>query len=228
MRVGLTGVRNAMLAVPVAVVTLVLSGPACANATALGKVSSPTSTPPGDRIVVDVKTVNGSGCPAGTATVTPFSDNTGFRVTYRSYRVRVGGGGTIVDSRKNCQLGLQVHVPQGFTFAIAEAEYGGRAHLADGVSGLERANYYFQGSPDNNYVDHPFDGPINGPWRTTDITPVEALVFAPCGVSRILNVNTELRLTVGTSDPRIVSFMSMTSTEGNIDTIYHFAWRNCP
>jgi hypothetical protein len=227
MRVGLTGVRNAMVAVPVAVLTLILSGPACAHATTLGNVSSPTSAPPGDRITVDVKTVNGSGCPAGTATVTPFSDNTGFRVTYRNYRVRVGGGSTIVDSRKNCQLGLEVHVPQGFTFAIAEAEYGGRAHLDDGVSGLERANYYFQGSPDNNYVDHSFDGPFNGPWHSVDVTPVAALVFAPCGVSRILNVNTELRVKADSSAPKAVSYMSMTSTEGNIDTLYHFAWRDC-
>jgi Domain of unknown function (DUF4360) len=227
MRVGLTGARNAMFAVFVAALTLVLSGPAGARAPSPENVDAPTMTPRRERITIDVKTVNGSGCPAGTATVTVSHDNTGFHVAYHSFRARIGGSSTVVDARKNCQLGLLVHVPQGFTYAIAEANYGGRAHLADGVSGLERANYYFQGSPDNNYVDHPFDGPFNGPWRTTDKTPVAELVFAPCGVSRILNVNTELRLKADTADPR-PSFMSMTSTDGNIETIYHFAWKTCP
>jgi uncharacterized protein YraI len=227
MRVGLTGARNAVFAIPVAVLTLLLSGPAGASTTTPGNVGAQTGTPPGDRIVVDVKTVNGSGCPAGTAIVTVSPDNTGFHISYRSYRARVGGSSTIVDSRKNCQLSLEVHVPQGFTFAIAQAEYGGRASIADGVSGLERANYYFQGSPDNNYVDHLFDGPFSGPWHTSDQTAVGELVFAPCGVSRILNVNTELRLKADTTDPRS-SFMSMSTTDGSIDTIYHFAWKTCP
>ncbi|MCA6096351.1 DUF4360 domain-containing protein, partial [Streptomyces sp. SCA3-4] len=90
--------------------------------------------PPG-RVVIDVVAVNGSGCPAGTAAVAVASDNTAFTVSYSDYLAQVGVGAKPTDFRKNCQLGLNVHVPQGFTYAIARADYRGFAHLERGATG---------------------------------------------------------------------------------------------
>jgi hypothetical protein len=57
---------------------------------------------------------------------------------------------------------------------------------------------------------------------------VAALVFAPCGVQRNLNVNTELRVSAGTSDPTsTTSFMVMDSTDGSLSTVYHLTWMQC-
>jgi hypothetical protein len=182
---------------------------------------------PAEKITLDVVSVNGSGCPAGTADVTVLSDNTGFRVTYRDFLARAGGGVNAVEFRKNCQLNVQVHIPQGFTFAVASADYSGRARLEGGASALQRTNYYFQGSPDNNYVDHSFAGPLSGVWHTSDETAVTELVYAPCGELRNINVNTELRVYEGTLNANKVSSMSMRVSEGNVDTIVHFAWKQC-
>jgi hypothetical protein len=184
-------------------------------------------TSPSEKITLDVVTVNGSGCPAGTADVAVLSDNTGFRVTYRDFLARAGGDANPVEFRKNCQLNVLVHVPQGFTFAIASADYRGRARLEAGATALQRTNYYFQGSPDNNYVDHSFAGPLSGVWHTTDETAVTELVYAPCGASRNINVNTELRVAEGSLNANKVSSMSMRTTDGNVDTIVHFAWKQC-
>jgi hypothetical protein len=181
--------------------------------------------PPADRITLDVVSVNGSGCPPGTADVAVLSDNTGFRVTYREFVARAGGDANPVDFRKNCQIGLLVHVPQGFTFAVAEADYRGRARLEAGASALQRTNYYFQGSSDNSYADHSFAGPLSTVWQTTDRTPV--LVYSPCGEQRILNLNTELRVNEGAQNANKTSTMSMRATDGNVDTIFHFHWRYC-
>src|SRR4051794_3787745 len=41
--------------------------------------------PPPDKIVIDVVTVNGSGCRPGTAAVAVSPDNTAFTVTYSEY-----------------------------------------------------------------------------------------------------------------------------------------------
>jgi hypothetical protein len=183
--------------------------------------------PPADRIVLDVQSVNGSGCPPGTAGIAVLSDNTGFRVTYREFLARAGGSVDPTDFRKNCQLSLLVHVPQGFTFAIASAEYRGRARLESGASALQRTNYYFQGSPSNHYVDHSFAGPLSALWETRDVTPVAELVYAPCGEYRGLNVNTELRVDEGSQNANKTSSMSMRSSEGNVDTIYNFHWKHC-
>ncbi|WP_438293178.1 DUF4360 domain-containing protein [Streptomyces sp. HUAS TT7] len=183
---------------------------------------------PPDKIVIEVATVNGSGCPIGTAAVAVAPDNTAFTVTYSQYLAQVGAGSKPTDFRKNCQLNLIVHVPQGFTYAIASADYRGFAHLENGASATQKASYYFQGSPDTASRTHPFNGPYDNDWQATDSTDWGQLVWAPCGVQRNFNINTELRANAGTSDPKTNSFIAMDSTDGNIQTIYHLAWKECP
>ncbi|MFI9612858.1 DUF4360 domain-containing protein [Streptomyces sp. NPDC052023] len=184
--------------------------------------------PPPDRIVIKVATVNGSGCPQGTAAVAVSPDNTAFTVTYSDYLAQVGGGSDPTAFRKNCQLNLVVHVPHGFTYAVASADYRGFASLQPGASSVQRASYYFQGSSNTEFRSHPFRGPYNDNWQATDTTDWAQLVWAPCGVQRNFNINTELRVGAGSSNPAETSFMTMDSTDGDISTIYHLAWKECP
>ncbi|MDX8034865.1 DUF4360 domain-containing protein [Lentzea sp. BCCO 10_0856] len=177
-------------------------------------------TPPG-RVTIDVVTVNGSGCPAGTAAVASAADNTAFTVTYSDYLAQTGAGAKPTDFRKNCQLVLRVYYPQGFTFGIAQADYRGFAHLATGARGVERANYYFQGMSQSTPRTHTFTGPMSDNWQATDRTEVGAIVYAPCGEQRMLNVNTQLRVQGG------ASFMTMDSTDASFSTNYHFSWKKC-
>ena len=78
------------------------------------------------------------------------------------------------------------------------------------------------------YKNHPFSGPLNDNWQATDETDWAQLVYAPCGVQRNFNINTELRVNAGTQSADKVSFMTMDSTDGDISTVYHLAWKECP
>ncbi|MDF3297375.1 DUF4360 domain-containing protein [Streptomyces tropicalis] len=209
---------------------LLVSGAAAALLTTalLPAHSSPVVTdPPPDKIVIDVATVNGSGCPQGTAAVAVSPDNTAFTVTYSDYLAQAGGNSDPTAFRKNCQLNLVVHVPQGFTYAVASADYRGFLSLQPGASATQKASYYFQGSSSTAARTHPFSGSYNDDWQATDTTDWAQLVWAPCGVLRNFNINTELRVNAGSS-PGKVSFMTMDSTDGDISTVYHLAWRQCP
>jgi hypothetical protein len=193
-----------------------------------GASSVVATDPPPDKIVIDLITVNGSGCPAGTAAVATAPDNTAYTV-YSSYLAQVGVGATPTDFRKNCQLNIVVHAPSGFTYAIASTDYRGFGHLEAGATGVQKANYYFQGSPITASISHTFRGPLDDDWQATDRTELASLVFAPCGELRNFNINTELRVSAGTSNPlTTTSFLTMDSTDSAISTIYHFAWRTCP
>ncbi|WP_432139276.1 MULTISPECIES: DUF4360 domain-containing protein [unclassified Streptomyces] len=211
---------------------LLLSGTLAAlltTAVTSAPASSPVfDDPPPDRIVIDIATVNGSGCPAGTAAVAVSEDNTAFTVTYSDYLAQAGGNSSPTAFRRNCQLNLVVHVPQGFTYAIASADYRGFAALQQGASGTQRASYYFQGSSQTAFRSHVFNGPYNDNWQATDTTDWAQLVWAPCGVLRNFNINTELRVNAGTTAADKVSFMTMDSTDGDISTVYHMAWKECP
>ncbi|MFE2288354.1 DUF4360 domain-containing protein [Streptomyces sp. NPDC059443] len=186
-----------------------------------------TSIPPG-RITVEVVGANGSGCPAGTTQVAAAPDNTAFTVTYSDYLAQTGAGSGGTEFRKNCQLALRVHVPQGFTYAIARADYRGFASLQRGAFGQQRAGYYFQGATQTARTVHQFNGAYADNWQASDETGYQDLVFAPCGEARNLNVNTELRVYAGSSSPQALSFMSMDSTDGSVSTVYHFEWKECP
>jgi hypothetical protein len=198
---------------------------------ALAATGAPASAAPaagpGDEMVIDVAAANGSGCPRGSADVTMSPDNKAFTVTYSQFTAQTGPGTKPTDFRKNCQLALNMHVPQGYTFAIAGADYRGYAHLARGAAGLESANYYFQGEPQSTRIQHGFTGPADSDWQRTDTVGISSLSFLRCGEERYLNVNTELRVNRGGSSSKATSFLTMDSTDGRIDTVYHLAWKKC-
>jgi hypothetical protein len=184
--------------------------------------------PPSEKITIQVAAVNGSGCPIGTAAVAPSQDNTAFTITYSNYLAQVGGGAKATDFRKNCQISLVINVPSGFTYAIASADYRGFASLERGATGLEKANYYFMGTSANTAITHRLNGPFNDDWQFTDQTDSINMVYAPFGVQRNLNINTELRVSAGTSDINTsTSFMTMDSIDGAYSTKYHFSWKQC-
>src|SRR3569833_1122132 len=119
---------------------------------------------PSDDMAITVAAANGPGCPWGTADVTVSPDNEAFTVTYSQFTAQTGPEAKATDFRKNCQLALNVHVPQGYTFAIAGADYRGFAHLERGASGSESANYYFQGERQSTRIRHDFSGPADTDW----------------------------------------------------------------
>lgn len=210
----------------VGVITTLL-GSLLAAAPASATVLVVPTAPPKDKIVIDLVTVNGSGCPAGSAAVAIAPDNTAFTVTYSRYMAQVGVGAVPTDMRKNCQLAIVVHVPSGFTYAVAQVDYRGFASIAKGATALERANYYFQGLSQTAFREHSFSSMLDD-WQTTDKTDVAALIYHPCGALRNFNINTELRAAAGTSDvKKTTSFISMDSTDGVFNTIYHLAWGRC-
>ncbi|MBQ0985661.1 DUF4360 domain-containing protein [Streptomyces sp. F63] len=197
-------------------------------------IPGPIATPPyftdvpTDKMIITVATVNGSGCPAGTAAVAVSEDNTAFTVTYSDYLAMVGVGAKPTDFRKNCQLNLAMQVPQGFTYAIAKVDYRGYAYLEDGASAMQKASYYFQGASNTDSRQEQFAGPLDDNWQVTHTTELPALVWAPCGEIRNFNINTELRVNAGTSDTKeTTSLMTMDSTDGSVDTTYQMAWKRC-
>jgi hypothetical protein len=180
---------------------------------------------PTSPVSVRVVSANGSGCPQGTTDVAVASDNSEFTVTHHGYVARAGAGADPTDARKNCQLALDVEVPAGFAFGIVLADYRGAAVLRDGAHATQRASYYFQGSASTAAKSHPFHGPFADQWQTTDIA--DPVVYASCANDRLFNINTELRVSVGTSNPALGSFISMDAPDRNPNAHYKFAWKRC-
>jgi hypothetical protein len=178
-------------------------------------------------ITVDVVTVNGSGCPAGTASVAPSTDGRSFRVSFSDFLAQSGPGAKPTDFRQNCQLSLRVNNAEGLSYGISKITYRGFASLTAGAQGVQRASYYFAGLSQTTRRTHTFSGPFSDDWETSDSSPNGEIVYAPCGENRNLNINSELRVERGTSDAQAFNFMSMDSTEGRVSATYELAWKSC-
>ncbi|MBT2211168.1 MULTISPECIES: DUF4360 domain-containing protein [Actinomadura] len=185
----------------------------------------PANGPSG--VTIEVAMLNGSGCPVGTTAVALSEDRNAFTITYSDYLAQAGGSANPVDGRRNCLISLRVHVPQGFTYAISSVDYRGFAHLQGGAGATLAAGYYFQGHPRTERVAHDLWGAFDNNWQFTDQSPLDQLVWQPCGEARNLNINSELRADVGSSAPDKVSFIAMDSTDGSIKSTYHVAWKRC-
>jgi hypothetical protein len=208
--------------------TLAIGASAFAALLSAAPAQAAPAAGPSDDMVIDVVSANGSGCPWGTADVSVSPDSKAFTVTYSAFTAQVGVGAKPIDFRKNCQLGLNVHVPQGFTYAIARTDYRGFAHLERGASATQTSFYYFQGERQTSKIRHAFTGPLDGDWQRSDSVGISSLAFHPCGEERNLNVNTELRVNSGWSNTKkTTSMLTMDSTDGNLDTVYHLAWKKC-
>jgi hypothetical protein len=200
-----------------------LVSPAGAHASTQAKLDPP----PPDKMIVEMVGMNGSGCPGDSAEVLMAPDNTTFTVLYSKYIAQAGKGSEPDEFRRNCQLALNVHVPSGFTFAIAKTDYRGYMKLVPGAWAYEQANYYFQGMSQTARLRHNFAGGYDGDWQTTDQVGLASYTWAPCGATRYLNINTELRIGVGSSNGQSLNMITMDSTDTTLGTIYHLAWRHC-
>lgn len=184
--------------------------------------------PPPEHMVIDVVSANGSGCPDGTAEVNVSPDNKAFTVAYSEFVAQVGPEAKPTDFRKQCQLSLNVQVPEGYTYAVASADYRGYARLEEGAKATETAYYYFQGESHTTRSRHEFQGFMDQDWQISDEVEIQSMSFLPCGEKRYLNVNTELRVMRGWSPPQTTSFITMDSSDGNLETIYRVSWMKCP
>ncbi|WP_242910912.1 DUF4360 domain-containing protein [Actinomadura terrae] len=192
---------------------------------ALTTLPASAAPPAPDDVSVEVATVNGSGCPQGTSSVVISEDRTAFTVNYSEYLAYAGGDASPVNSRKNCQINLRVNAPANWTYGIIGADHRGFAGLEEGASGLVRTNYYFQGHPTNQVSSHQLKGRYVDDWTFRDRFSPSEVVYKPCGESRNLNLNTELRVNAGSSDSNKMSFLSMDSTHSSAR--YLFAWKRC-
>jgi hypothetical protein len=88
----------------------------------LGNTTSVSAAGPNpSQVYVQSISYGGSGCPQGTVGQSISDDRTTFTLIYDQYIASTGPGVPITESRKNCQLNVNLHVPQGWTFTIVSS-----------------------------------------------------------------------------------------------------------
>ncbi|EPS41783.1 hypothetical protein H072_4293 [Dactylellina haptotyla CBS 200.50] len=192
--------------------------------------SKPSYTiPPGvdlSEIYVNGITYGGTGCPQGSVGTYISSDRKTFTLIFDNYVAAIGAGVSITDSRKNCQLNIDIHYPQGFQYSIFTMDYRGYAYLETGVTATQSATYYFSGYSDQISKSSSLVGPKDENYLIHDEIASTSVVWSPCGEAGALNINSQISLKSSVSSSS--GLMTTDSEDGKFTYVLGLQWAQCP
>jgi hypothetical protein len=168
----------------------------------------------------------GSGCPAGSVAGSISSDAQVFTLLFDSFEASVGPGVPFTEGRKNCQLDVKLHYPQGFSYTLTTVDYRGFGELDAGVTGLQKSTYFFQGDLQQATAATAFNGVMDRDYVLRDVIPMTAVVWSPCGAPRNLQINAEVRVNNG-GHPQAQGLLTIDSINGKVAQLYGLQWRRC-
>ncbi|KAK4238516.1 hypothetical protein C8A03DRAFT_15021 [Achaetomium macrosporum] len=181
--------------------------------------------PSGHEVQIQGFTYGGSGCPANTVGSMLSDDRTTLTLIYDQFIAQAGKGIEPKERRKNCQVNVKLHYPQGWQYSVFKADYRGHATLPAGAKGTTKATYYFSGSSQQVSRAQYFNGPYNADYLKTDAFAIESTVWSPCGAEGMLNVNSAVQL--DPLDSEKAALLTSESTDLKFKQICYLQWRKC-
>ena len=166
----------------------------------------------------------GSGCPAGSASISMGLDKRDISILFDQYMAVAGGGAGVSLDRKSCNLAIPVHVPQGYSISVFEVDYRGFASVPRGGLGQFRVEYFFAGS-EGARANKTYVGPYERDFTISHELEAEAVVWSKCGEDVILRVNSSVLARSNRQMDDVI--MSMDSTDISSQLVYHVSWKRC-
>jgi hypothetical protein len=165
----------------------------------------------------------GTGCPAGTVSVTLSPDAKSLSMLFDQYLVSVGGDTGKTFDRKSCSIAIPVHVPQGLSVSVLKIDFRGFNYLPRSASSQFNVEYFFAGTRGPTFR-RTFRGPLDTDYLINNELTVEAIAWSACGADVNLRTNSSLRVnTVSNRE----AMASIDSEDVNAGIIYQLQWRKC-
>lgn len=181
--------------------------------------------PDPNEVYINAFTYAGSGCPAGSVANATDAAKDVLTLLFSDYVAQIGPGTMPADHRKNCQVNLDVHYPQGWQFSIFSVDYRGFMDMDQNVTGHQVATYYFSGLAPTITASSVLNGPNTNNYEVTDDFAVSSLVWSPCGANLGLNINSQIYLT--STQATAAGLLTTDSTDFKFTQEYHLQWRTC-
>ncbi|KAI9148244.1 Transcription factor dbaG [Paramyrothecium foliicola] len=148
---------------------------------------------------------SGNGCLQGTVSSSFSVDRSHFTTTFDAFKAELGLPNLPVSARsRNCLLHLNLEKPNGWQYAVTGNTWYGHAQLDQGVSASLANTYYFSHAPDGAVsTKFMLSGSewVSGKNFTIQQTiPEEGLLWSPCNLSGLLNINNRVTLTRSTAE----------------------------
>lgn len=174
-------------------------------------------------VYINSISVNGSGCLDGSISGEITSDSQ-LNLYFDDFFAEAGRDVSRVDDRKFCQISLNLHVPDGWQYALYSAKYEGYAVVDRGAYVNQTSTYYFQGDlSETAEFNSKVTGPFQNSFKITDTLRTDA-VWSPCGINRSLNIKTSIMASARGGKYAWISLDSFGTRGGHK---YGLQWRRC-
>ncbi|KAE8454279.1 hypothetical protein EG329_005204 [Mollisiaceae sp. DMI_Dod_QoI] len=184
-----------------------------------------SSSPPAGQVSIRGIVYGGTGCPQGSLGTFISDDRQTFTLIFDNFVASIGPGVAVTESRKNCQINLDLQYPSGFQYSIFNTVYRGYVGIDSGVTARQQSTFYFSGQSAQCSTGTNFKGPRSGDYAVTDSLPLTSTVWSPCGASSALNINSEVRLS--SSNSGATGQITDDSTDGKIEFVVGVQWQQC-
>lgn len=165
----------------------------------------------------------GTGCPAGTVSVTLSPDAKSLSLLFDEYQLAVGGETGKSFDRKSCNIAIPVHVPQGLSVSVLKIDFRGFNYLPRSASSQFNVEYFFAGTKGPSFQ-RKFRGPLDEDYLINNEITAEAFVWSACGADVNLRTNSSLRLS---SLYNQEAMASVDSEDVNAAIVYQLQWKKC-
>jgi hypothetical protein len=169
-------------------------------------------------------TYGGSGCNQGTVASSISEDLTTFTLIFDEFIAETGAGKSIKDSRKNCQVNVDLRYPEGWSYSIVSVDYRGFVSIPAGTTATQTSNYYFSGEQQQSSYKSVFTGPYENNYLVSDKIATSAVVWSPCGKVIQGNVNAAVSIS---GDRTKSALMTVDSIDGKVEQKFGIQWRQC-
>ncbi len=183
----------------------------------LALISAPVMA---DDIRLGVPGYGGTGCPAGSASVTLSPDQKALTLIFDQFAAQVDRYKKL--DRKSCNIAIPVHVPQGYSISIITADYRGYVTLPVGAQARFSAEYFFAGQRGPR-AERTFVGYQDTDYLITNNLGIEALVWSPCGADVNLRVNSAMALRTTGQD----ALATVDTADFKAGIVYKIQWKLC-
>ncbi|KAH7130518.1 hypothetical protein B0J11DRAFT_253963 [Dendryphion nanum] len=196
---------------------------ALATASPIVDLEARQSKPDPNTVYVEKVSWAGTGCPPGSTSYDLGESGTLVSLSFSKYVAATGSGQSSSDARKNCDVRITMHYPQGWSWTVASTDLRGYARIPQGCSARVGANYFFSGQQQDASGMVSFSGPVDNNYRLTSTVPHDALVWSKCGVTGpLFNVNSQAIITC-TKD----AFLGVDTQDTKFEMKLHLQWKKC-
>jgi hypothetical protein len=179
------------------------------------------------QIRLGIPAYGGTGCPAGSASVSLTDDQSILSVLFDNFVAQAPTQQGAMFDRKSCNLRLPVSVGPGYQVALIAFDYRGFAAIPNGGRGTFEARYAYVGQRSPAVFRKNFASGVVDNYSLKNELISTSIDWTPCSTGRDLMLTVDANILAMTNNQRQASNVSIDSVDVSAGLLYRLQLRRC-